>query len=106
MHTSDSEWDNVTPGVWYGEVIVVPVNEAGEEIGDTDYFYAYSSITEYAPDVDRITTDGYKILERKLLLTAHGKWLLRNDRWAFEEQESIDGTQGYDHYWDSGLLPE
>lgn len=101
VHTSDSEWDNRTPGIWYGELVIERPN------GETDYVYAYSNVQEYAPDLSLILPEGCTELEAKLLLTSHGKWELRHDRWSFDEQMSPHGddVQSYDDYWASGLRP-
>lgn len=93
MHTSESTWDNVTPGIWYGFVVIERPD------GETDYHYAFSNVTDYAPDVEGIVPDGCTLLEYELYLTPKGReHMWRNgDRWSFEEQNGPDAVS-YDAY--------
>jgi len=60
-------WDNdARNAYWYGCVIVETPS------GETDYFDAYSSESEDAPDVDNLAPEGFTILERTLKLTHKG----------------------------------
>ena len=95
-HMSESTWDNRTPGIWYGEVIIERPD------GETDYVYAYSNVRDHAPDVELLIPDGCKYLEHSLYLTSHGKWELRDDEWMFDEQTGPD-TVTYADYWANGL---
>lgn len=97
-HPNDGTWDNHTPGIWYGEVIIERPN------GETDYVYAYSNTADDVPDVRLLVPHGCKYLEHSLYLTSHGKWELREDSWAFDAQEGPD-TQSYDDYWLNGCNP-
>lgn len=101
-HVNDGVWDNHTPGIWYGELIIERPN------GETDYVYAYSNVRDDAPDISLILPEGCTELSRTLLLTSHGKWELRDDQWAFEAQCGGEGTevQSHDAYWDAGLRAE
>jgi len=94
-HTSDSDWDNVTPGIWYGCLIIERPD------GETDYVYAYSNVREYAPIVDDLCPDECKPLEATLLLTGHGKYTMRYESWAWDEQmgKDDDFPQTQDEYW-------
>ena len=103
-HVNDGEWDNHTPGIWYGELIIERPD------GETDYVYAYSNVEEYAPYLSLLLPEGCKEIAGTLLLTSHGKWELRDEVWAFDEQCAPDdsGTviQDHDAYWNSGCTPE
>lgn len=98
-HVTTEEWDNVLPGIWYGCAIIERPD------GETDYTYAYSNVQEYAPDLSLLLPEGCTELEGHLYLTGHGKWTLRHEEWAFDEQCGPD-VQSYDAYWDAGLRPE
>lgn len=88
VHTSSDEWDNVTPGVWYGCAIIE------REDGETDYVYGYSNWTYAAPRVAQLVPEGCTLLESTLYLTPKGRedmWHT-GDKWAFEEQSGDEAV--------------
>lgn len=100
--TRAPEWDNVTPGIWYGHLVIERPD------GETDYVYAYSNVQTHAPDVDEICPDGCKVLEATLLLTGHGKYVMRFESWAWDEQmcpNPDDNIVTLEEYW-TELLSE
>lgn len=93
VHTSSDEWDNVTPGVWYGCAVIERPN------GETDYVYAYSNWKHTAPRVSELVPEGCTLLESTLHLTSKGRedmWHT-GDRWAFEDQEGSDAITWDDY---------
>lgn len=93
VHTSTGDWDNVTPGIWYGNIIF-------DRGGETDYIYAYSNITEYAPVPLDLLPEGCMLLSQELYLTPKGREHMwhHGHRWAFEDQMGNDAQswQSYD----------
>lgn len=88
VHTSSDEWDNVTPGVWYGCAVIA------REDGETDYLYAYSNWKHSAPRVSELVPEGCTLLESTLYLTPKGRedmWHT-GDKWAFEEQSGDEAV--------------
>ncbi len=111
-HTSDSVWDNVTPGMWYGSVVIgrtlcphTTDDYACRDCSEYTYgtetsdVYAFSKVIEFAPDVNALCPDGWYVCDYELYLTPQGRehmWRT-GDRWAFDEQNGPDVVT-YDTY--------
>lgn len=95
VHTSTGDWDNVTPGAWYGHIVF------SRPDGETDYQYMYSNVLDYAPNPVDFLPEGCTLLEKELYLTPKGRehmWHYGH-RWAFEDQIGND-AQSYQSYDD------
>jgi len=113
-HTTATDWDNVTPGVWYGCLVITRTlcphatdtyacEECSESVygTETSYVDTYSNVREFAPDVDALCPEGWRSCEATLLLTSHGKYVMRYESWAWDEQMGPEGTElmTQDEYW-------
>lgn len=111
-HTTQGDWDNVLPGMWYGSVIIgrtlcphTTEIYACAECSETTYgtetssVYAYSNATEYAPEIESLVPEGWYLIEYERYLTPSGRHHMwqAGDRWAFENQEGPDAVE-YDTY--------
>lgn len=117
-HTSNTTWDNVLPGKWYGSVVIgrtlcphTTEIYACEECSASTYgtetssVYSYSNVTEFAPDTSTLVPEGWYLIESELYLTpsgrhymwTHGHW------WGFDFQEGPDAVT-YSEYDDQMTL--